>query len=186
MASKVSSGAELRVIETLTAEDVQVLTTIINKAYNIGEKGFWVPQWTRTTTSEIATLVGEGKLVGAFLSNRIAGCIRTSLVSDKEAEFGMLAVEDSLWGSGLGRELVQFVEDMWMVRGVKKLHLEIVVPRTWISESKEVLKGWYGRRGYMKGRVGKLDELEGTEVFLRQLSTEVDVVYYTKILDMID
>ena len=65
---------------------------------------------------------------------------------------------------------------------MEQLKLEVVVPRTWVSESKEFLKGWYERRGYVKNKVGKLEELHGTEVFLRQLVTEVDVVFYTKVL----
>lgn len=182
MASKGSSEAEIRIIKTLTAKEIEELTEIVNTAYTIGEKGFWVPQWRRTTVSELATLINEGKLVGCFLNNRPVGCVRTFLVTDKEAEFGMLAMDTAHLGTGFGKDLVQFVEDMWRARGVEKLQLDVVVPRTWVSDSKEFLKGWYGRRGYINQRTRKLEELEGTQSFLAQLVTEVDVLSYTKVL----
>lgn len=81
----------------------------------------------------------------------------------------MLAVEDELWGPRLGRELVHFVEDMWRERGVKKIQLEILTPRNWVCERKEVLKAWYERKGYVLVKVGRLEDLDGTEVFVKQV-----------------
>jgi GNAT superfamily N-acetyltransferase len=145
-----------------TARDlgrVDALTDLVNRVYAAAEGEFWSDGATRTSASELATLIAAGEIVAATTRARgIVGVVRVQQLSDDTGEFGMLAAAPEHRGIGVGRALVDFAEQVSRDRDLRTMQLELLVPRGWTHPGKEFLRAWYGRRGYTLVRVGSLDE----------------------------
>ncbi len=137
---------------------VEQVTSLINDVYVTAETGLWREGTTRTTTSEIATLIEAQEIAVAARHHQIAGAIRIHDIADDASEFGILAAAPDQRGAGVGRALISFAEQRSRERGLRAIQLELLVPREWRHPSKEFLKAWYGRRGYRLIRTTTIDE----------------------------
>ena len=140
------------------AELVGQLTDLVNVVYLTAESGLWREGTTRTTTSELAELIGAGQIVVAARDEEIAGLVHVHDTADDTSEIGMLVADPEQRGTGIGRALLTFAEDLSRARGRRAMLLELLVPRTWRHPSKEFLTAWYGRCGYRLVRTTTLDE----------------------------
>jgi N-acetylglutamate synthase-like GNAT family acetyltransferase len=151
----------VHVLEAAAAGDgdlVEQLTDLVNEVYTAAEQGLWHNGFRRTMASEVAALIRAGELVVASRQDRIVGCVRLHDVADDTSEFGILVAAPDERGSGVGRALLDFVEERSRKRGLRAMRLELLVPREWSHPSKEFLKDWYGRRGYRLIRTNRMDE----------------------------
>jgi GNAT superfamily N-acetyltransferase len=151
----------VRVLEPEASRDggfVGRLAALINGVYVISESGLWRGGTTRTTVDDLAALIEAGDIVVAGREGGIAGAVQMHDVAADVSEFGMLAAARDQRGSGVGRALLDFVEDRGRERGLRAIQLELLVPRGWTHPSKEFLKGWYGRRGYRRVRTTTMEE----------------------------
>ncbi|KAI8628179.1 hypothetical protein F5Y19DRAFT_144461 [Xylariaceae sp. FL1651] len=78
------------------------------------------------------------------------GCIYVKQLSPTTGECGMLALDATYRGGGLGRDLVRFAEarcrrDL----GLATMRLEVLVPVHFEHEGKARLQAWYARMGYV-------------------------------------
>jgi GNAT superfamily N-acetyltransferase len=89
---------------------------------------------------------------------RISGSVRLCEIADGTGEFGMLVADPDQGGTGVGRALVDFLEQRSRDRGLRAVQLELLVPRAWRHPSKEFVRSWYERRGYRAVRTGRLDD----------------------------
>ena len=138
-------------LEPAAADDgelVRGLTDLINAVYAVAEAGLWRDRAGRTTASELAADIRAGEIAVARRDGRILGCVRVHDLSDDTSEFGILVAAPDQRGTGVGAALVDFAEQHSRERGRRALRLELLVPREWSHPSKELLKGWYERRGY--------------------------------------
>ena len=85
-------------------------------------------------------LAGEDKQIhiAAFDGCVIVGTIVFKPLSDGLVKLRQMAVADSWQGKGLGRQLVEFCEDMLRSRGFKRIEMTARVPA----------QGFYERLGY--------------------------------------
>jgi GNAT superfamily N-acetyltransferase len=162
-------------------ELVSKLTDLVNVVYAEAEQGLWVPDTPRCTQSEIAEYLRAGELVVTRRADRPIGCLRLCRIDDERAEFGMLAVTAQFRGTGAGRELVGWAEQRARADGASTMQLEILTPRHWSHPWKEFLASWYERMGYVRERVGRLDE--AYPHLVPRLATECDFVVYSKKLE---
>ncbi len=137
---------------------VSAVAVLVNDVYAVAEEGLWEPDTSRTTAAEVETLIRAGEIAVAVDGERIVGCVRLQLLGDGVGEFGMLAVDPSRRGKGLGGALVRFAEQWCCDNGRESMQLELLVPRRWTHPMKAFLVGWYGRIGYEVVRVGKIEE----------------------------
>ena len=137
---------------------VDRLTDLINDVYAAAEEGLWRNGFKRTMASEVAALIRAGELAVATRQGRIVGCVRLHDVADDTSEFGILVAAPDERGTGVGRALLDFVEQRSSKRGLRAVQLELLVPREWSHPRKEFLKAWYGRRGYRLIRTGRMDD----------------------------
>jgi GNAT superfamily N-acetyltransferase len=138
---------------------VERLTELVNRVYDTAERGMWREGATRTTGSEMAVLIGARQIAVATRDEDVVGSVWIhDDVSDGVGEFGMLAAAPEQRGIGIGRALLDFVEDTARERGLRAMQLELLVPRGWKHPTKEFLEAWYGRRGYRLVRTGRLDD----------------------------
>ena len=156
------------------------LAALVNEAYAVAEEGLWIDGVARTTSAEITGLVRAGELAVARREGVIVGCVRVQRLDDYRGEFGMLAVSPAQRGTGVGRALLRFAEELSAARGLRLMQLELLVPRDWTHPSKTFLEGWYTRSGY---RLVRTDRPEEAIPHLAQLlATACDYRVYHKTL----
>jgi ribosomal protein S18 acetylase RimI-like enzyme len=172
----------VRRLDSASGRDPKVvdrLTILVNDVYATAENGLWRDGATRTTASEVADLVGAGEIaVATTPGGLIVGSVRVRQVSHDTSEFGMLVAAPDHRGVGIGRALVDFVEQDGRDRGLRAVQLELLVPRTWRHPSKEFLKAWYGRRGYRLVETRRMDDAHPHLAPL--LATPCDLEVYEK------
>jgi GNAT superfamily N-acetyltransferase len=138
---------------------VEALVGLVNAVYAVAEDGLWEDGRCRTDTDEVQLLIEAGEIVVARSADgTLAGIVRVHDVGRDAAEFGMLATAPAFRGTGVGRALIEFVEQRSREQGREAMQLELLVPRDWSHPTKEFLHGWYGRRGYRLLRTTTLDE----------------------------
>ncbi|MDA0632398.1 GNAT family N-acetyltransferase [Nonomuraea sp. MCN248] len=152
---------EVRLLPAAAAGDgalVDELTELVNRVYRAAEEGLWAVEVSRTSTEEMAALIGAGEIAVARLDGRIVGAVRVRRLESGEAEFGMLATDPAHRGAGIGSRLVDFAEQLGRERGAEVMRLELLAPREGRHPFKEYLSRWYTRIGYRLVRVGLLEE----------------------------
>jgi GNAT superfamily N-acetyltransferase len=140
------------------AELVDRLATLINDVYAVAENGMWRNKATRITPTDLAELIRAEEIAVATRQGRIVGCARVHDVGADTSEVGLLVADPDERGTGIGRELLDFVEARSRERGLRAMQLELLVPRDWSHPSKEFLRAWYGRRGYRISRTKRVDD----------------------------
>jgi GNAT superfamily N-acetyltransferase len=155
----VSATAPLPATAAADAEVVGTVTALVNKVYQESEQGLWVDGAARTGAAEVAAMIRAGELIAAYRDGRLAGVLRLRRWDELSSEFGMLAADPTVRGTGVGRELVRYAEDTARSRGSLFMRLELLVPRSFTLASKEFLAAWYTRLGYRLERVGRIEEL---------------------------
>jgi N-acetylglutamate synthase-like GNAT family acetyltransferase len=174
-------AANTSVVRALYGADdatVSSLTDLINKAYASSEEGLWIDGATRTTEEEVTGLVRAGQFAVARRDGHLAGCVRIRRLDETASEFGMLAADHRLRGTGVGRDLVRYAERHGHAVGSRVMRLELLVPREGSHPSKEFLARWYARIGYRPVRRGTIEESHPDLAPL--VATPCDVVTYQK------
>ena len=128
-----------RLIRPAIPQDAPVLAILINDAFKV-EAFFKIGD--RTSADEIRQMMGTGQfLVLEEPRGTIAGCVYVAFQGER-AYFGMLSIEPSQQGRGLGQHLIDVVEARCRERGCRHLDIHIVNLR-------EELPGFYRRLGYV-------------------------------------
>jgi predicted N-acetyltransferase YhbS len=171
----------IRLLSAATASAgpvVSAVTVLVNDVYAVAEEGLWEPGTSRTTAAEVETLIRAGEIAVAVDGGPIVGCVRLQPLGNGVGEFGMLAVDPSRRGKGLGGALVRFAEQWCRGSGRESMQLELLVPRGWTHPVKAFLADWYGRIGYETVQVGKFEE--SYPDLADRLATPCDFLIYRK------
>jgi len=148
----------LRAPDGTPGPDIAAVAELVNAVYAVAEDGLWRPGTTRTDADDVARSARDGEIRIARLDGRIVGCIRIARIDDTTAEFGMLATDPTVRGTGIGLLLVRSVETECAAAGFTTMQLEVIRPRDDTHESKQFLDSWYRRLGYHAQRPASLDE----------------------------
>lgn len=92
------------------------LAALVNEVYAVAEGGLWIDGAARTTSAEITGLMRAGELAVARREGVIVGCVRVRRLDDCRGELGMLAVSPARRGTGVGRALLRFAEELSATR----------------------------------------------------------------------
>jgi GNAT superfamily N-acetyltransferase len=175
---------EISTVPASRAEDaafVAEVVALVNRVYTDAEKGLWVEGAERTDAAEMATVVRAGQLAVARVDGRLVGAVRVQRTESDGGdigEFGMLVAHPDHRGTGVGRDLVTFAEDLARQHGLDRMQLELLVPRTWTHPVKEFLRVWYTRIGYVQVRTEPFAEAHPALQPL--LATPCDFVIFHK------
>jgi ribosomal protein S18 acetylase RimI-like enzyme len=143
-----TSGDEYK-IAIADAVDATRLSELVNSAY----RGDYAKQgWTTeadliegTRTDEVALKEIIGRPDTVILKyvekEKILACIELVLADD-DLYLGMLTVEPSLQGKGLGKILLRAAEEYALKNQCKKIHMTVITVRTELVD-------WYKRHGYL-------------------------------------
>ncbi len=135
------------------------LSALVNDVYAVAEAGMWVDGATRTSPDEMRSFLVAGELLLARIpAGRVVGSVRVHDVAPDTAEFGVLVAARDQRGVGVGRALLDVVEQDARDRGLAAMQLELLVPRDGTHPSKEFLASWYARRGYQLQQTVALED----------------------------
>ena len=137
-------------IREATAADIPALHRLIESAYR-GEasRAGWTTEadlldGQRTDPDDLADILADPKqaLLAAWRDERLLACILIADRGEGTGYFGMLSVDPTLQGGGLGRRMVAEAEAA-MRRRFAALRVRISV-----FPQRETLIAWYERLGY--------------------------------------
>jgi GNAT superfamily N-acetyltransferase len=160
--------------------NVRRLSDLINDVYDDAESGMWKRRGTRTNPDEVAKLLRAGALILAELDGVVVGSVNVCLLGEGIGEFGILVADRTQRGLGIGSALVQAAEQWARRQGCHTMRLEILTPRHWTHPSKEFLKQWYARIGYVAQATEPFEAMHPDLV--PALATECDFTVWHKAL----
>jgi GNAT superfamily N-acetyltransferase len=172
---------EVSIAHPAEADDaafVAQVADLVNVVYADAEQGLWLDGTDRTNAEEIAAVARAGELAVARIDGQLVGAVRLQRLDDSLGEFGMLVASPAHRAIGVGRRLVAFAETWARDQKLRRMQLEVLVPRTWTHPVKEFLRGWYTRLGYRHLRTGSLDE--AYPALQHRLATPCDFTIYYK------
>lgn len=139
--------------------EVEQLADIVNRVYKEAEKGIWSDGQVRTDAAEIKRLAEKEELAIARVNGEIAGCVRISQVDTETGEFGILAVDKSRQGAGVGRALVEFAEEAFRQAELSVMQIKVLTPQEGTASfpSKANLIKWYTKQGYQETGIELID-----------------------------
>lgn len=163
-----------------SADDMLVerVTDLVNTAFVETEAGLWSGAAVRTGREQMAGLILAGQLVLATQGGRAVGCVRVRRLDAVTGKFGMLASDPGRRRTGIGRELVHYVEQRCAGEGCTTMQLGLLVPRDWTHPAKQCLAGWYDRMGYRVVHTGPVRDSHPELV--ARLATPCDFLTYHK------
>jgi GNAT superfamily N-acetyltransferase len=122
-----------------TAEDATAIAGLVNQAFLV--ERFFV-DGDRTNPAEITRLLEKGIFLLAETDGRLVACVYIELRGER-GYFGMLSVDPSRQGEGLGRLLVDAAEERCRSRGCRLMEIHVV-------DLREELPPFYRRLGYVE------------------------------------
>lgn len=162
----------LRAMDADNEDLVNKLVHLVNKVYDETESELFKTGHQRTTESEVVQFIRDGLFAVASLPNganslettatelggrsyavinsidEIVGCVYVKTIPPKVGNLGMLALDSTYRGGGLGRHLVSFAEESCRRAGCNMMQLELLVPTTFEHALKVRMQAWYLRMGY--------------------------------------
>ena len=165
----------------LEIQNIKRLSDLINEVYDDAESGMWKRKGIRTNPAEVERLLRAQALILAEIDGMLVGSVNINFFSDGVGEFGMLVADRRYRGSGIGSVLVEHAEKWARQNACHTMRLEILAPRHWTHPSKNFLRQWYSRIGYVQQTTEPF-ELMHPEL-VPELATECDFTVWHKSLD---
>lgn len=123
--------------------DAQAIAGLINRAFSVEA---WFVDGDRTTPVEIRRLIAAppGRFLLADDGERIVGCVYAETRPDATGYIGLLAVDESIQGRGLGPWLMRCAEEALVAEGCTSVDITVV-------DLRAELFPLYTRLGYQVG-----------------------------------
>ncbi len=126
-------------IRTATAADAASMIPVVNAAFAVET----FIDGTRTDEERMSEMMRKGEfLLAERDSGRVVACVYTELRGER-GYFGMLAVDPSEQGTGLGRRMVEAAEDYCRERGCKFMDITVL-------DLRPELPPFYRKLGYIE------------------------------------
>ena len=126
-------------VRDATAADVEAIARLVNRAFLV--ERFFV-EGDRTSPAEISRMLESGAFLLAEAEGRLVACVYVELRGER-GYFGMLSVDPSRQGEGLGRRLVDAAEDRCRRAGCSVMEIHVV-------DLRRELPPLYRRLGYVE------------------------------------
>jgi N-acetylglutamate synthase-like GNAT family acetyltransferase len=140
-------------IRTAKESDADAITRLVNTAFLV--EHFFIER-DRTNPATVRSLLERGNFLLAEDAQILVGCIYMELRGER-GYFGMLSIDPSRQGMGVGHQLVNAVEKYFRDAGCKFSDMKIVNVRT-------ELHTLYHRWGYADTGTGIYDDPAPTKI----------------------
>jgi GNAT superfamily N-acetyltransferase len=140
-------------VRVATAADVDAIAALVNRAFLVEQ--FFV-EGDRTSPAEISRLLDCGAFLLAEADGRLVACVHVEARGER-GYFGMLSVDPSRQGEGLGRLLVDAAEERGRRQGCRMMEIHVV-------DVREELPPFYRRLGYVEAGEEPFTEHERTKI----------------------
>ena len=130
-------------IEISTSKDLSAILSVVNSAFVVET----FIEGTRTDATQLDALMQKGEFLLAKESETVVASIYTELRGD-HGYFGMLAVDPSQQGRGLGRMMVAAAEEKFRASGCRHVDISVLSPRL-------ELFPFYRKLGYKETGISK-------------------------------
>jgi GNAT superfamily N-acetyltransferase len=108
------------------SSDTEALAQLINAAFRV-EQPFI--EGDRIDSEGVRSYMAKGKFLLAEHSAGLAGCVYVELRGDR-GYLGLLGVDPSRQGTGLGRKLMDAAENFFLETGCRAIDLRVISART--------------------------------------------------------
>ncbi|HIP33045.1 MAG TPA: N-acetyltransferase [Crocinitomicaceae bacterium] len=132
----------------IDSEEFNTMYSILINAYAQAELEIWGENYFRISKEEYQILIEKKEVFFAKKDNVIVGCIHFHKIITETYSFGLLAVDFNYKGLGIGRVLINHVENIAKNNGAQYMELVILKAKNFDIENKTILKNWYQRLGY--------------------------------------
>lgn len=130
-------------IEIATSKDLPEILSVVNSAFVVET----FIEGTRTDAAQLGALLQKGEFLLVREGETIVASIYTELRGDR-GYFGMLAVDPSQQGRGLGRTMVAAAEEKFRASGCHHVDISVLSPRL-------ELFPFYRKLGYSETGISK-------------------------------
>ena len=140
-------------LRTAENHDAEAIARLVNTAFLV--ESFFIER-DRTNPSTVRRLMENGKFLLAENSSGLVGCVHIEQHGQR-GYFGMLSVDPSLQGTGVGHRLVNTVEKHFRDAGCKFCDMKIV-------DVRKDLHTLYTRWGYTETGTAPYDDPTPTKI----------------------
>ena len=140
-------------LRTATDRDAEAVARLVNTAFLVEQ--FFIER-DRTNPSTVRSLMQTGNFLLAEDGKELVGCVHVERQGER-GYFGMLSIEPSRQGTGVGHRLVDAVEKEFREAGCKFCDLKIVNVRTELHDL-------YRRWGYADCGTSVYDDPTPTKI----------------------
>jgi N-acetylglutamate synthase-like GNAT family acetyltransferase len=133
--------------------DADAITRLVNAAFLVEQ--FFIER-DRTNPETVRALMGKGQFLLVEDASSLVGCVYMELRGDR-GYFGMLSIDPSRQGMGVGHQLVAAAEKYFRDAGCKFIDLKIVNVRTELHDL-------YHRWGYVDAGTNPYDDPTPTKI----------------------
>lgn len=151
-------------IESLSKDEIDTLYGILKHAYATSEVEIWGENYARISREEFIEKIKDKKGIGAKLNHQWVGSIFIQPRSNKILSFGLLSASFQHSGNGIGKSLVNYVEEYAFKKHFEEIQLEVLRPKDLVVPFKQWLADWYLSMGYQKTKEMTFLELEKDKV----------------------
>ena len=136
-------------IDSLTDVEFERLYDIVIIAYRETEKEVWGENYVRISKDDFKKHISAGEiLVARNEEERVVGGVRCFQLRDGIWSFSLLGADFNEKGKGIGRALINAVEERALAQGGHSINIEILRAKDINTEFKTILSNWYQRLGY--------------------------------------
>lgn len=135
--------------KNLSAKEFTTLYNIIVKAYAVTESEMWGENYVRVSEKSFKEFIEKDEVLVAFLNNEVVGGLRFYEAEKGVFSFGLFGADFSKSRMGIGKILIERVEEEAKKKGAKKIKIEILRPQKFEIPIKVILADWYQRLGYV-------------------------------------
>lgn len=132
----------------LTSAEFAKLYDIVRIAYAETEKEMFGEHYIRIDPEEFKTFIDNDQILVAFKNGRVMGGVRHFSLGNEAYSFGLLASDFEFSQQGIGRALLNRVEEIAMKTGAKSVRIEILRPKDFELSVKTRIGDWYKKLGY--------------------------------------
>ncbi len=171
-------------LKTISKSDLESQYALLIHAYAETEREIWGENYVRVSLEEYKQDIEKEIVFTAKLADEVVGTILLAPMGERVFSFGLLAVDFSKKGYGIGRALIKKAEQTAIELGGLVMKIEILKPKNQHVQFKQQLAEWYERQGYEFTFSKSFIELKPAKVEkAKELKTEAVFDCYEKKLN---